>query len=271
MACVLRRCAVLIACGLLTLSPARAKSWNIPAPELPARAFVLIETQSGAELATFNADRRLPPASLTKLMTAYLLFGDLRAGKLKLEERASVSRYAARLPGARMFLREGEQVPVQELFKGMLVQSGNDATFALIEHVNHTLPVFVARMNAMAAELGLANTHFRQRHGPQQPATLFERTRPDTRRRRAQARFPRIRQLVRAQGIQLGRYRAAEPQSVAARYRCGRTQNRPHRERRLLSGGQRGTRRHAPYCHRAGHGQRTRTRAQRAAAAQLRF
>jgi D-alanyl-D-alanine carboxypeptidase (penicillin-binding protein 5/6) len=166
---VLRRRAVLIAFGLLAFSPAFASPWNIPAPELPARAFVLIEAQSGVELAAFNADERLPPASLTKLMTAYLLFGDLRAGTLKLDERVSVSRYAARLPGARMFLREGDQVPVEELFKGMLVQSGNDATFALIERVSGTLPVFVARMNAMAAELGLIHTHYANATGLNNP------------------------------------------------------------------------------------------------------
>jgi D-alanyl-D-alanine carboxypeptidase (penicillin-binding protein 5/6) len=102
-------------------------------------------------------------------MTSYLLFGDLRAGKLNLDEPVTVSRYAARLPGARMFLRAGEQVPAQELFKGMLVQSGNDATLALIEHASGTLPVFVARMNAMAAELGLANTHFANATGLSNP------------------------------------------------------------------------------------------------------
>ena len=169
MPCVLRWRALLIACGLLTFATAAANPWNIPAPELPARAFVLIETQSGVELAARNADMRLPPASLTKLMTAYLLFGDLRAGKLKLDELVTVSRYAARLPGARMFLREGEAVPVEDLFKGMLVQSGNDATAALIERANGTLPVFVARMNAMAAELGLTNTHFANATGLNNP------------------------------------------------------------------------------------------------------
>lgn len=169
MPCAPRWRAVQIACGLLTFSPAFANAWNIPAPELPARAFVLIEAQSGVELAAHNADARLPPASLTKLMTAYLLFGDLRAGKLKLDEQVTVSRYAARLPGARMFLREGDSVPVEDLFKGMLVQSGNDATFALIERVSGTLPVFVARMNVMAAELGLANTHFANATGLNNP------------------------------------------------------------------------------------------------------
>jgi serine-type D-Ala-D-Ala carboxypeptidase (penicillin-binding protein 5/6) len=169
MLCAPRLRTVLIACGLLPFSPIFADSWNIPAPDLPARAFVLIEAQSGTELAAVNADERLPPASLTKLMTAYVLFGDLRAGRLKLDEQVSVSRYAARLPGARMFLREGDSVPVEDLFKGMLVQSGNDATFALVERASGTLPVFVARMNAMAAELGLANTRFANATGLNNP------------------------------------------------------------------------------------------------------
>ncbi len=153
----------------LCLAPASANPWNIPAPDLPGRAFLLIEAQSGTELVAHNADVRLSPASLTKLMTAYVLFGDLRAGRLRLDEHVSVSRYAARLPGARMFLREGETVPVAELFKGMLVQSGNDATFALVERASGTLPVFVARMNTMAAELGLANTHFANATGLNNP------------------------------------------------------------------------------------------------------
>jgi D-alanyl-D-alanine carboxypeptidase (penicillin-binding protein 5/6) len=172
--------AVLIVCGLLSCAPAFASPRNIPAPDLPARAFVLVEAQSGTELAAVNADVRLPPASLTKLMTAYLLFGDLRAGRLKLDEHVAVSRYAARLPGARMFLREGESVPAEDLFKGMLVQSGNDATFALIERASGTLPVFVARMNAMAAELGLTNTHFANATGlnnPQHYSTARDLTR----------------------------------------------------------------------------------------------
>lgn len=161
--------ALLLACGLLTAIPAYANTWNIPAPDLSVRAFVLVEAQSGVELTTRNADVRLPPASLTKLMTAYVLFGDLRAGALKLDELVTVSRYAARLPGARMFLREGDSVPVEDLIKGMLVQSGNDATFALVERASGTLPAFVARMNATAAKLDLRNTHFANATGLNNP------------------------------------------------------------------------------------------------------
>jgi D-alanyl-D-alanine carboxypeptidase (penicillin-binding protein 5/6) len=149
------------AVGLLGLAAAAgADPWPVAPPEVPARAFVLVEAQSGAELAARDADRRLPPASLTKLMTAYLLFDDLRAGRLKLDEPVTVSREAAHLPGARMFLLPGETVTVENLLQGMLVQSGNDATRALVEHVSGDQATFVARMNAEAARLGLANTRF---------------------------------------------------------------------------------------------------------------
>jgi D-alanyl-D-alanine carboxypeptidase (penicillin-binding protein 5/6) len=141
-----------------------------PPPGLSARAWLLVDARSGAELAAHQADRRLPPASLTKLMTAYVLFSELRAGHLRLDDRATVSRYAAHLPGARMFLTAGESVAIEDLLKGMLVQSGNDAAFTLVEHVAGNLPAFVARMNAEAARLGLANTHFANATGLQNPA-----------------------------------------------------------------------------------------------------
>jgi len=102
-------------------------------------------------------------------MTAYVLFGDLRAGRLRLEDRATVSPYAAHLPGARMFLTTGESVPVVDLLKGMLVQSGHDATSTLIEHASGNLPAFVARMNAEAQRLGLRDTHFENATGLQRP------------------------------------------------------------------------------------------------------
>jgi len=147
--------------GLMLLGiGAAAVAGDISPPDLPARAFLLVEAQSGAELAARAADRRLPPASLTKLMTAYLLFAELQQGSLKLEDPVVVSAAAARLPGARMFLRAGESVTVENLLQGMLVQSGNDATRALVEHVSGNQAAFVARMNAEAQRLGLTDTHF---------------------------------------------------------------------------------------------------------------
>jgi len=140
-----------------------------PPPAIAARAFLLIESQTGTVLAEHNADQQLPPASLTKLMTAYVLFGDLRAGRLRLDEPVTVSREAARLPGARMFLTAGEVVSVENLLQGMLVQSGNDATRALVEHINGNQARFVARMNAEAVRLGLGHTRFINAGGLHRP------------------------------------------------------------------------------------------------------
>jgi len=145
--------------GLLTGAGAVAAP-PLPAPPVNARAYVLIETRTNTELLAANADERLPPASLTKLMTAYLVFSELRAGRLHRDDPVKVSRYAAHLPGARMFLLPDEVVSVDNLLKGMLVDSGNDAAFALVERVAGDLPTFVARMNAEAARLGLRDTHF---------------------------------------------------------------------------------------------------------------
>jgi len=150
---------LLLLFGLLALN-VNAHAGDASVPEIAAHAYVLMDARTGTELAASNADERLPPASLTKLMTAYLLFGDLRAGRLRLDEPVKISARAAHQPGARMFLRAGETVPAGELFKGMLVQSGNDAAYALAEHVSPDIRAFVARMNATAAELGLGNTHY---------------------------------------------------------------------------------------------------------------
>lgn len=139
-------------------------------PEVAARAWMLVEPQTGTVLAAHDPDRRLPPASLTKLMTAYLLFGELRDGRLALDDIATVSERAAAQPGAHMFVRAGERVRVEDLFKGMLVQSGNNATLTLIEHVSPDPRRFVDRMNATAAALQLTNTHFTNVSGLQSSA-----------------------------------------------------------------------------------------------------
>jgi len=146
--------------SVLIFLSAHVHAGGMPMPEIAAHAYVLMDARTGTELASSNADEHLPPASLTKLMTAYLLFGDLRAGRLRLDEPVKISARAAHQPGARMFLREGDTVPAGELFKGMLVQSGNDAAYALAEHVSPDIHEFVARMNAKATELGLSNTHY---------------------------------------------------------------------------------------------------------------
>jgi serine-type D-Ala-D-Ala carboxypeptidase (penicillin-binding protein 5/6) len=130
------------------------------APDVDAQAYILIDYTSGKVLAERNADTRLEPASLTKLMTCYAVFHALKAGTLKLNEMVTISAHAWRAEGSRTFVQVGSQVPAEVLVKGMIVQSGNDATIALAERVGGTEPAFVQLMNEYAQSLGMTNTHF---------------------------------------------------------------------------------------------------------------
>ena len=130
------------------------------APDVDAQAYILIDYASGKVLAERNADTRLEPASLTKLMTCYAVFHALKAGTLKLNEMVTISEHAWRAEGSRTFVQVGSQVPAEVLVKGMIVQSGNDATIALAERVGGTEPAFVQLMNEYAQSLGMTNTHF---------------------------------------------------------------------------------------------------------------
>lgn len=129
-------------------------------PEIAARAYLLVDLSSGQELAVREADTAVPPASLTKLMTAYLVFDALRVGKLDLDQRLPVSEVARRQPGSRMFLEAGMKVPVEDLLKGLLVQSGNDAAVALAEGTAGSVEQFVRQMNEQAQALGMQTTRF---------------------------------------------------------------------------------------------------------------
>ncbi len=144
---------------------------EIPAaPTVDARAYILIDYLSGQVLAERNADQREAPASLTKLMTCYIVFHALQAGTLKLDEPVTISAHAWKAEGSRTFVQVGSQVPAEVLIKGMIVQSGNDATIALAERVGGTEPAFVQLMNAYAKRLGMSNTHFDDSTGLPSPA-----------------------------------------------------------------------------------------------------
>jgi D-alanyl-D-alanine carboxypeptidase (penicillin-binding protein 5/6) len=130
------------------------------APDVDARAYILLDYNSGQVLAARNADARLEPASLTKLMTCYVVFHALKTGTLKLTELVTISEHAWRAEGSRTFVQVGSQVPAEVLIKGMIVQSGNDATIALAERVGGTEPAFVQLMNEYAQRLGMSGTHF---------------------------------------------------------------------------------------------------------------
>lgn len=145
---------------VLGAAPAHADAPIPPAPRVPASAWLLTDFDSGARLAAHDAGRRVAPASLTKLMTAYLLFERLKRGKWALTEEVPVSARAAAQRGARIFLVPGQRVPAEVLLQGMIVRSANDATLGLVEHVAGSERAFVAEMNRKADEFGMHGTHF---------------------------------------------------------------------------------------------------------------
>ena len=139
------------------------------APQVNARGYYLMDFTSGQVLAEINADQRLEPASLTKLMSAYAVFHALKDGRIKMDDQVRVSAHARDQDGSRMFIEVGTVVSVENLVQGMIVQSGNDATVALAEHVAGSEPVFVDLMNQYAQRLGLASTHFQNSPGMPSP------------------------------------------------------------------------------------------------------
>ena len=150
----------------LLLLPLLASAQQVPTPPtLAARSWLLIESTSGQVLASQATDERLEPASLTKLMTAYLTFAALHQGKLKLDQELLISEKAWRTQGSKMFIRVDTQVAVEDLIKGMIVQSGNDACVALAEGVAGSEEIFAQMMNREAERLGMTSSHFRNATG----------------------------------------------------------------------------------------------------------
>jgi serine-type D-Ala-D-Ala carboxypeptidase (penicillin-binding protein 5/6) len=156
-------CLVLIAlCG----SAKAAEPTPASAPSLLSfKSHYLVDFATDTVLAASAADERLPPASLTKLMTAYLVFHALKSGHIHPEDLVPVSAKAWRMRGTRMFIEVNSRVAVEDLLRGMLIQSGNDASVALAEYVAGSVDGFVAEMNAAAKVLGMDNSAFRNPHG----------------------------------------------------------------------------------------------------------
>ena len=159
-----RRFAVLVltACSLATAHAA------VPIPKPPAidaRALILIDHDSGRVLAEANADERMEPASLTKVMTGYIAFEALKEGRLTLTEEVPISEHAWRSEGSRSFVQVGTRIPVEVLLKGMIVQSGNDATIAIAERLGGTEAGFAQMMNAYAKKLGMTGTNYENSTG----------------------------------------------------------------------------------------------------------
>ncbi len=151
-------------------SVALAAPSSIPsAPKLAATGYILVDYQSGQTLADYKADQRLEPASLTKMMTAYVIFHELASGHIALDDKVLVSEKAWRMQGSRMFIEVGSEVSVEKLMKGMIIQSGNDASVALAEYVAGSEEGFVPLMNTQAERLGLNGTRFANSTGLSHP------------------------------------------------------------------------------------------------------
>lgn len=134
-------------------------------PGVAAEAYLVMDVTAGQVLAAKDIDKPVEPASLTKLMTTYLVFDALRAKKITLEQTLPVSEEAWKTPGSRMFVEPNTQVPVEDLLKGLVVQSGNDAAIVLAEGIGGTVDRFVQLMNDQAAALGMKNTTYKNPDG----------------------------------------------------------------------------------------------------------
>ena len=145
--------------------PAPAAPANPLSPETTARQLIIADIASGTILLEKNADERMPPSSMSKIMTAYVVFEALRRGDLRLEDTLPVSERAWRMQGSKMFVPLGDRVKVEDLLRGMIIQSGNDACIVLAEGLAGSEEAFAERMNETARRIGLVSSNFRNSSG----------------------------------------------------------------------------------------------------------
>ncbi|MDO9141061.1 MAG: D-alanyl-D-alanine carboxypeptidase family protein, partial [Methylobacter sp.] len=135
------------------------------APTIAASSHILLDHNTGKVLAENNADVKLAPASLTKIMSVYVVFQELSNGHLHLDDLVTISKKAWETPGSRMFVEVGKQVRIEDLLLGVIIQSGNDASVALAEHIAGDESTFADMMNQHAKRLGMNNSHFEDSNG----------------------------------------------------------------------------------------------------------
>ncbi len=145
---------------MLFLAPVQAATLIPATPKIKAKGYLLIDFNSGRVLAEKKSGQRMEPASLTKMLSAYVIDHELAKGNISLDDEVRISEKAWRMEGSRMFIEVGKKVSVEDLLKGVIIQSGNDATVALAEHVAGSEDAFVSLMNQHAAELGMLDSHF---------------------------------------------------------------------------------------------------------------
>jgi len=135
------------------------------APQLAATAYLLMDAETGQILVAHNEHEKMPPASLTKLMTSYIAEREILEERMDLTDETLVSEKAWRMPGSRMFIQEGKLVKIEDLLRGIIIPSGNDASVAMAEHIAGTEDLFVQLMNKYAVKIGMKNTQFANSHG----------------------------------------------------------------------------------------------------------
>ena len=150
----------IVAFSLFSLFSSHTLAAVPAAPKLAAKAYVLMDFSSKNIVAELDGDAPVEPASLTKMMTAYIIFHELDAGNIRLTDNVQISKKAWKMQGSRMFIEVNSSVTVDELIRGIIIQSGNDATVAMAEHIAGSEDAFVSLMNNYAKELGMNHTHF---------------------------------------------------------------------------------------------------------------
>ncbi|MDG6346470.1 serine hydrolase [Glaesserella parasuis] len=161
-----------IACSSMNMAYAQDIDYGIPAPQLNSQTYILMDYNSGAVLASLNPDQHQAPASLTKMMTSYVVGEALKTGKIKNSDLVTVTEnsWGQKFPGSsKMFLNVNQQVSVEDLNKGIIVVSGNDACIAIAEHISGSEQTFIDSMNKFVQKFGLKNTHFATVHGLDHP------------------------------------------------------------------------------------------------------
>jgi len=156
---------LLLSFALLSMASFSAITPTPKAPEIAAKSYILQDYASGEIIAALNADERLPPASITKLMTAYVVSHELASGNIALDDQVLISEKAWRMVGSRSFIEVNSKVTVEVLLRGMIIQSGNDAAVALAEHIAGSEETFAQMMNQYAQQLGMFDTNYQNATG----------------------------------------------------------------------------------------------------------
>ncbi len=159
-------------------------------PQINASSYILIDAATGATLTEFNADQALPPASLTKIMTTYVADNEIKSGRISLNDEVFVSVKAWHTDGSKMFIKEGTKVRLEDIMRGVIIQSGNDAAIALAEHIGGSEEAFADLMNQHAKDLGMSSSHFTNASGLPDPDHVMSARDLSTLARAVITRFP---------------------------------------------------------------------------------